>query len=169
MGEGVKGAAGWARFRIARALSTCLWTGYFPVAPGTVGSLLAVLLYLFVPALQQPAVLAAAVALSAVIGIWSGGVMEERVGEDPPEVTLDELSGQWLALLMLPAGVVPALLAFLFFRLYDILKPGPVDMAQRLPGGWGIMADDLLAGILANLSVRLLLLLPLPAQWAGVL
>ncbi|TCD47686.1 phosphatidylglycerophosphatase A [Chlorobium sp. N1] len=157
------------RFWIARALSTCFWSGYFPVAPGTVASLLAVVLYWFVPLLQQPLWLGVGVAVSAVLGIWSGGVMEEHAGEDPSEVVLDELSGQWLALLLLPAGFLPALLAFFFFRLYDILKPGPVDMAQRLPGGWGIMADDLLAGALANLSVRLVLLLPLPAQWAGVL
>ncbi|KZK74162.1 MAG: phosphatidylglycerophosphatase A [Pelodictyon luteolum] len=154
--------------RVARVLSTCFFVGYFPLAPGTLVSALAVLLYLFVPVLQDPVVLAGGVLLSAVLGVWSGGLMEESAGLDPSEVTIDELSGQWLALLLLPAGPVPALLAFLFFRLYDILKPGPVDMAQRLPGGWGIMADDLLAGLFANVSVRLVLLL-VPAQWAGFL
>ncbi|ABB23337.1 phosphatidylglycerophosphatase A family protein [Pelodictyon luteolum] len=164
----MKSAAEGAGFHFARALSTCFFVGYFPLAPGTIVSALAVLLYLLVPVLQDPVVLAGGVLLSAVFGVWSGGVMEESAGLDPSEVTIDELSGQWLALLFLPAGPVPALLAFLFFRIYDILKPGPVDMAQRLRGGWGIMADDLLAGLLANVSVRLVLLI-VPAQWTGVL
>ena len=85
--------------------------------------------------------------------------MEEHYGNDPSIVTIDELAGQWLALVALPEGVVPLLFSLVFFRFFDIAKPGPVDAAQRLPGGWGIMVDDLLAGLFANLSVRALLLL----------
>jgi len=146
----------------ARMLSTCFGIGYFPVAPGTVTSIAAVLAYLFVPGLRELPLLLLMVMLTASAGVWSGYVMEERYGSDPSIVTIDELSGQWLALAALPAGILPALLALAFFRFYDIAKPGPIDSAQRMPGGWGIMADDLLAGLLANLSVRgVLALLPL--------
>ncbi|KAA6232151.1 phosphatidylglycerophosphatase A family protein [Chlorobium phaeovibrioides] len=145
------------RFQVARALSTVFWIGYFPVAPGTAASAVALLPYLFFPIFQQPAVLAAGVLFATVIGVWSGGIMEDAAGEDPSEVTVDEVAGQWLALLALPSGLLPVLLAFIFFRLFDILKPGPVDLVQRLPGGWGIMMDDLLAGLFANLAVRILL------------
>ncbi|MDT9546900.1 MAG: phosphatidylglycerophosphatase A [Chlorobium sp.] len=153
----MKAAAEGMRFQLARALSTVFWIGYFPVAPGTAASAVALLLYLLFPLFQQPSVLAAGVLLATLIGVWSGGIMEDAAGEDPSEVTVDEVAGQWLALLALPSGLMPALLAFVFFRLFDILKPGPVDLVQRLPGGWGIMMDDLLAGLLANLAVRALL------------
>ncbi|NTW70136.1 MAG: phosphatidylglycerophosphatase A [Chlorobiaceae bacterium] len=146
----------------ARVISTCFGIGYFPVAPGTVTSIAAVLCYLFIPGLRELSVLLLLVLLTAFAGVWSGSVMEERYGSDPSIVTIDELSGQWLALAALPAGILPALLALAFFRFFDIAKPGPIDALQRLHGGWGIMADDLLAGLFANLSVRgVLLLLPL--------
>ena len=83
--------------------------------------------------------------------------MEETCGHDPSQATIDELSGQWLALLLLPDGWGTVLLGFAAFRFFDILKPEPVNSMQKLPGGWGVMADDLVAGIYANLSVRILL------------
>ena len=141
----------------AKILSTCFGIGYFPVAPGTVTSIAAVIAYLFFPVLRNPQLLLFLVFLSSAAGIWAGTLMEQRYGEDPSVVTIDELAGQWLALAALPAGMLPALLSLGFFRFFDIAKPGPVDAAQRLAGGWGIMADDLLAGLFANLSVRLLL------------
>ncbi len=143
----------------AKILSTCFGIGYFPVAPGTVTSIAAVLCYYFIPILHEPALLLSLVALSTVVGVWSGTLMEKECGEDPSIVTIDELAGQWLALVFLPEGLLPALLSLIFFRWFDIAKPGPVDAAQRLPGGWGIMADDLLAGLFANLAVRGVMLL----------
>ncbi len=144
---------------VAKIFSTCFGIGYFPAAPGTVTSVVAVLGYYFFPVLHNPLLLLFLVLLCSVVGIWSGGVMEEHFGNDPSIVTIDELAGQWLALVALPEGVVPLLLSLAFFRFFDIAKPGPVDALQRLPGGWGIMLDDLLAGLFANLSVRALLLL----------
>jgi phosphatidylglycerophosphatase A len=150
------------KYLAAKIISTCFGIGYFPVAPGTVTSIAAVLFYMFVPAFRELPILLFLVFLSAAGGVWAGTLMEEHHGEDPSIVTIDELSGQWLALAALPAGILPALLALAFFRYFDIAKPGPVDAAQRMPGGWGIMADDLLAGFFANLSVRIVLaLLPL--------
>ncbi|MBV5304212.1 MAG: phosphatidylglycerophosphatase A [Chlorobium sp.] len=143
----------------AKILSTCFGIGYFPVAPGTVTSIVAVICYYFIPILQQPPLLLSLVALCTVVGVWSGTLMEEECGEDPSIVTIDELAGQWLALAFLPDGWLPAVLSLAFFRYFDIAKPGPVDAAQRFPGGWGIMADDLLAGLFANLAVRGILVL----------
>ncbi|NMW21860.1 MAG: phosphatidylglycerophosphatase A [Chlorobiaceae bacterium] len=138
----------------AKTFSTCFGIGYFPVAPGTVTSIVALLAYVFVPALHYLPLLLSLVLLSVPLGIWSGGLMEEHYGSDPSVVTIDELAGQWLALAALPEGLLPVMLSLAFFRFFDIAKPGPVDTLQRLPGGWGIMADDLLAGLFANLSVR---------------
>ena len=143
----------------AKIISTCLGVGYFPVAPGTVTSIVAAFCYFFFPVLHNPALLLLLVLLCSGIGIWAGGVMEEHYGNDPSIVTIDELAGQWLALVALPEGVVPLVLSLVFFRFFDIAKPGPVDALQRLPGGWGIMLDDLLAGLFANFFVRVLLLL----------
>ena len=138
----------------AKILSTCFGIGLFPVAPGTVTSVVAVIAYVFIPALHSTLLLLSLVLIALVVGIWTGRIMEEEYGNDPSIVTIDELAGQWLALAALPAGVVPVLLSLAFFRLFDIANPGPVNSAQRLPGGFGIMADDLLAGFFANLSVR---------------
>ena len=147
------------KLRAAQILSTCFGIGYFPLAPGTVTSIVAVLGYYFFPVLHNPLFLLSLVLLCSGAGIWAGGVMEEHYGEDPSIVTIDELAGQWLALVFLPEGLAPLALSLLLFRFFDIAKPGPVDAAQRLPGGWGIMVDDLLAGLFANLSVWGLLLL----------
>jgi phosphatidylglycerophosphatase A len=84
--------------------------------------------------------------------------MEKEYGEDPSQAVIDEVAGQWISLLFIPFSPLTVLLSFILFRLFDVLKPGPVDWAQRLPGGWGIMSDDVLAGIFANLSLQLVLL-----------
>jgi phosphatidylglycerophosphatase A len=138
----------------AKILSTCFGIGYFPVAPGTIASIVAVIGFVFIPALHSTPILLSLVIISLALGIWAGRIMEEEYGDDPSIVTIDELAGQWLALAALPADMLPVLLSFAFFRFFDIAKPGPVDTVQRLPGGWGIMADDVLAGFFANLSVR---------------
>ncbi|NTV05035.1 MAG: phosphatidylglycerophosphatase A [Chlorobiaceae bacterium] len=143
----------------AKIISTCFGIGYFPFAPGTFTSIVAVLCYFFIPALHNPLLLLSLVVLCSAAGIWAGGLMEEHYGNDPSIVTIDELAGQWLALLALPEGILPLLLSLAFFRFFDIAKPGPVDAAQRLAGGWGIMIDDLLAGFFANLSARIVLVI----------
>ncbi len=145
------------RMRLAGLLSTCFGLGFFPVAPGTVVSLAGVLSYLYFPVFHDLPFLVVAIVLTSIAGVWSGGVMEETYGDDPSVVTIDELAGQWVALAALPAAPLVGFLGFMFFRFFDIAKPGPVDRAQHFPGGWGIMADDLLAGFFANLSVRAVL------------
>ncbi len=145
------------KLRIAQILSTFFGIGYFPVAPGTVTSAVVALLFFFVPVLHSPTFLFALLALCTVVGVWAGGVMEEHFGNDPSIVTIDEVAGQLLTLAFMPEGWLPLLISFAMFRFFDIAKPGAIDAAQRLPGGWGIMVDDLLAGLFANLSTRAVL------------
>ncbi|NTV02051.1 MAG: phosphatidylglycerophosphatase A [Chlorobiaceae bacterium] len=143
---------------VAKAAGSVLGVGYIPFAPGTFGSLVAALAYFVFPAIAPLQWLVPLIVVTSVLGVWAGGVMEEEYGEDPSAVVIDELAGQWLALAALPATPVVVLLSFLLFRFYDIVKPGLVDKAQSLPGGWGIMVDDLLAGLLANVTVRIVML-----------
>lgn len=153
---------------LARIFGSAFGIGYIPFAPGTFASGAAALLYLYVPAIRELPMLALLIVLSTVIGVWAGGVMEKEYGEDPSQAVIDEVAGQWIALLFVPFSPLTVLLAFILFRLFDVLKPGPVDWAQRFPGGWGIMSDDVLAGVFANLSLQLILLaLPmLHSGWA---
>lgn len=151
------------KLRFALAIGTVFGIGRIPFAPGTFGSLAAALIYLLLPAMRPLAIIVPLIIIVSLLGVWAGGVMEEEYGNDPSAVVIDELAGQWLALAALPGGAVTVALSFAFFRLFDIAKPGPVDRVQRLPGGWGIMTDDLLAGVLANLSVRFLMFVVLPS------
>lgn len=132
---------------LARVIASGLGSGYAPYAPGTVASLLAVLLG--IPLMLAPSgTLALAAAFASVAGLWA--IRVARIDGDPGWVVIDEVAGQWLALLGLARPTALGLLAaFALFRLLDITKPGPVGWADRQGGAAGIMADDLIAGALA--------------------
>jgi phosphatidylglycerophosphatase A len=146
--------------RLARFLATVGGLGDVLPAPGTtVGSLAGVLLFLLamrVAPSQLLPVAAVSFALLSAVAVWACGAEAARRGvPDPGPVVLDEVAGQWLALLVLvAAGHTPALAevlaAFLLFRAFDVLKPWPIRALERLPGGWGIVADDLAAGLAAG-------------------
>lgn len=142
--------------RVALALATGFGSGLFPVAPGTAGTLVAVPLVLaLMPAAApgQLVVLAAVIALS----IWSADVAAPRFGlKDPGQIVVDEIAGFFVTVAFLPATWTTLAAGFVLFRLFDIAKPPPCRRAEALPGGLGIVADDLLAGVYANLSIRLL-------------
>ena len=139
---------------LARVIATAGGLGYAPVAPGTVASLpVALLVWALVP--REAALLAVTVAVSA-LGIWAAGREEARVGvRDPSSVVVDEAAGMLVALIAAPPGLVWALALFFLFRVFDVFKPYPIHRLQDLPGGWGVVADDLLAGVYANLVGRL--------------
>ena len=155
------------RQALAKIFGSAFGLGYAPFAPGTVGSAGAALAYFFIPALHNPLVLMPLILVTTALGVWASSVMEEEYGEDPSQAVIDEVAGQWLAFAFLPVTPFVVLLGFIFFRIFDILKPGPVDSLQNLPGGWGIMADDVLAGIFANVTLRIVMVvLPmLPYDW----
>lgn len=145
-----------SRFSISSLLATGFGLGYLPKAPGTWGSLATLGAYfLLSPGLSLKGELLIAFAL-ALLGFWSAGKTARlRKCQDPSEVVIDEIAGQWLALVN-QGPTLWILLSFLLFRLLDIQKPFPVRIAERLPGGLGIMADDLVAGLLANLCLTFL-------------
>jgi phosphatidylglycerophosphatase A len=139
--------------RFSTIIASVLGVGYFPVASGTVMSIIAVPLAIVIARYGGGASVLVASLLAFVIGIWACGAHVRATGrEDPSECVIDELAGQWLAcagILFAPASAAELALAFLLFRLFDILKPWPISAAERLPGGLGVMADDMLAGLAA--------------------
>jgi len=160
--QGVPWGDVFRRAPLSVLLATGLGSGLLPKAPGTWGSLLAVLLAEGLFGLHGLGAVALLAALATALGVpASARVAALRGRKDPPQVVIDEVAGQALALvllhLVLPAAAPPALrwglvgLAFGLFRLLDVAKPGPIDRVQSLPGGWGVMADDLLAGLGAGI------------------
>jgi phosphatidylglycerophosphatase A len=136
---------------LARVVATGFGSGYSRVAPGTAGSAVGLLLFWPLAALAWPWQLAASAVLF-VSGSLAAGRVARHVGlKDPGIVVVDEVVGQWVTL-------VTALLGFLLFRAMDVVKPWPARDLERVPGGWGIMADDVAAGIYAHLLLRVGLL-----------
>lgn len=135
-------------------LATVGGAGFFPVASGTFASLLTLPLYYV---LRGHVGLYIGVTLACLIsGIWAGGRAETYLGEkDPHPVVIDEVVGQLVAAAFLPHHLFYPIAAFFLFRLFDIWKPFPANASQRLPGGWGIMVDDVIAGVYANALLQL--------------
>ena len=132
-------------------LATWFGAGLLPWAPGTWGSLAAVPCGVALFWLSGPFGLLLAAAAVFVVGLWAAQAYEKVAGvKDPGAIVIDEVAGQWIALI--PAGLNPlaVALAFLLFRLFDVAKPWPVNWAdRRLKGAFGIMADDIIAGLYA--------------------
>jgi phosphatidylglycerophosphatase A len=154
--------------RLARLIATGLYTGLSPVAPGSAGSGVALAVLWWIGSLRPlPSCsvgLAAALVLLFFAGQWASDVVEKeevRAGrrKDPSKVNVDEVFGMGVAALFWPAGASRVWLipAFALFRLFDIVKPFPANRAQSLPGGWGIMTDDLIAGLYANLVLQVII------------
>ena len=149
--------------RVSHWLATCLGVGYLPIAPGSWGSLLAVAiagcLYL-VSSHSFPLLLAGLIG-STILGTWAADRVASDLGDsDPSRVVIDEVAGQFLTLMWVPLSPSSLFLGFVFFRVFDILKPPPARQAEGLPGGYGIMTDDLVAGVYAGLLLLL-------ARWLG--
>ncbi len=149
------------RTRTGLAIATAFGAGYAPKAPGTFGSAAGLLLWIALPKILW--IQLAALAVVALAGVWSGSVAERHFGRrDPGEVVVDEVAGMMVTMVLNPvAGPLWTLAAFVLFRAADIIKPFPVNTLERLPGGAGIMADDLMAGVYANLVLRLAIWLSL--------
>jgi phosphatidylglycerophosphatase A len=148
------------RAKLARALATVGGLGDRLPAPGTtVGSLVAAAGFIVLARSLRGTTIPVALAALAVIvpvAVWACGAEEARRGErDPGPIVLDEVAGQWLALTLTALGVgrglspLEVVAGFALFRLFDIAKPWPIRRLERLPGGWGIVVDDLAAGAAA--------------------
>jgi len=139
--------------RAALLISTALGVGYVPFAPGTFGSAAGLVLWWLLPA--SPVVHAIVIAALFLVGAWSGSIAERHFQRsDPGQVVIDEVLGMLMTLFMVPVGWAGALAAFLLFRAADIVKPYPANRLERLPGGVGVMADDAMAAVYANLALR---------------
>ena len=131
--------------------------GYIPVAPGTFGSAAGLLVWWLLP--HAPAVQTATIVVLFAVGCWAGNIAEHHFGRtDPGHVVIDEVVGVLITLFMIPVTWKGALAAFLAFRVMDIVKPFPSNRLERLHGGVGVMADDAMAAIYANLAMRLLIM-----------
>jgi len=145
---------------LLRVAATGLWTGFFPWASGTAGSLLAVAVYAAVPGLplgssgRLTAVVVLFLAAVTCFGVVASRRAEDEFGSDGSPIVIDEVAGQWITL----AGLAPTpfvlVAGFALFRAMDILKPFPARRLESLPGGWGVMADDVVAGIYAAILLR---------------
>lgn len=139
------------------AFATLFGIGRIPYAPGTLASVVAIPLAWALAGLPgQYTLLAATVVVSALGTLASDRYVRETGIKDPGTCVIDELAGQWAACCFAPRSVLAYALCFLLFRILDILKPWPISALEALPGGYGVMADDLLAGILAGVIVMLL-------------
>jgi len=142
--------------RLAVLLATAGGAGYLPIAPGTAGSAVGVVVFLLIRG-WSGAGIAMLVAVVTLVGIWASGRAAAHFGrEDPGPVVIDEVAGQLVTLAATGVGLSGAAAGFLLFRLFDIAKPWPVNRLESLPGGLGIMADDLMAGVYGYACLLLL-------------
>ena len=155
MAEQSRGVAVW--------IATCGGVGFFPIAPGTAGSAVGLVLVVALgrAPLEQPwrSGLLAFVALGLFfLGVWAAGAAEKHFGQiDPGPVVIDEVVGQILTFLLWPDASWMLLVAgFVLFRIFDVIKPFPARQAERLPRGWGIMTDDVAAGFYSFVVVSVL-------------
>lgn len=144
--------------RLAVFISTVGYCGYFPVAPGTVGSAAGLVVYLLVWWAGSPWVETGLIVALFAAGVWAGTISERYFGGiDPGPIVIDEVVGMLITLVFIPVGWSGALAGFFLFRVFDVFKPWPARSLERLHGGLGVMADDAMAAVYANLSLRLLL------------
>lgn len=166
---------------LTRCIGTGLFSGYIPWASGTFGTLVGALFFL-IPHFSHPLILGSALAIAFALGVVTAGKIAEVEGHkltasarrakdlfqlgthsspDPSMVVIDEIVGMWIAMFALyPSFTHPPIVAvaaaFVLFRVFDILKPFPARQLEQLGAGWGIMLDDVVAGIYANIATRLL-------------
>ena len=165
---------------LPKIIATGFFSGYSPFAPGTAGSLVGLLLYYFIPGMENGILLSLVSAVGFALGVPAAATVAQIVGDqlsggskaakalfqpetvhapDPSIVVIDEVVGMWISLLFLPKTMTVAATCFLLFRVFDVLKPFPIRQLERHPNGWGIMLDDVAAGIYANAVVRITLAL----------
>jgi len=145
--------------RAAIVFATWFGTGYAPVASGTVATAAAIPLQLAVALLPPPAARIwwqlGAILFTSIAGVVAAGILERRLGRhDPSEAVIDEVAGYLVTMFLVPPTLVTVACGFLLFRVFDIVKPWPAGPAERIGGGRGIMADDLICGVYACLILH---------------
>ncbi|MCK4546098.1 MAG: phosphatidylglycerophosphatase A [Candidatus Eisenbacteria sp.] len=146
--------------KLALVLATGLGTGYSPFAPGTAGALLAAGLYWLFPdssrGLDGALPLMVAIVAGFFVGVWAAQETEKVYGHDAGRIVIDEVVGMWVVMLWVPKTWNLLIVGFFLCRFFDIVKPFPAGRSQSLRGGWGVMVDDVIAGIYGNLVLQVL-------------
>lgn len=147
-------------FQPINFIASLAGSGYLPKAPGTWGSLFSLAVYLILPSewfeLPKHYIFAAVFLLFCFFSVWICSLAERKLGQDAPQIVIDEFCGFFLSVLFLPQSIVLGIWAFILFRAFDISKPLFVNKAQKLPKGWGVVMDDLAAGLISNLILQVL-------------
>ncbi len=144
--------------KISIYISTLFGIGYFPKAPGTAGTLFAAMVYFILPEKWLGNIyLIFSILFLSLISVLFISKAEKKLGHDNGKIVIDEFFGYFVAMMFLPKSLLILSLAFILFRIFDIFKPEPVNVLQKLPKGWGVMADDIMAGIYTNICLQILL------------
>ncbi len=144
--------------RLAFAIGTVFKTGYIPIAPGTIGSIVGLLVFWLIKDSASFTVEVLVVTILFFVGVWASTIVEQVLQrQDPGVVIVDEVVGMLVALMLLPPTTTVIFLAFFLFRLFDIVKPYPARWCEQLSRGWGIMMDDVVAGLYVNVLLHITL------------
>ena len=141
--------------KVAWFIGTGAGVGLSPIAPGTVGTAAALLIYYILPLPSDSYIFLSMILIGLVVGIWATGDLSTDHNPDPGTVVWDEYVGLWITCFLLPKTWGFLILAFFMFRIFDIIKPWPIRKIESFPKGWGIMLDDVLAAIYANLTINI--------------
>ena len=144
--------------RLAFAIATVFKAGYIPIAPGTVGSIIGLLVFWLIKDYASFTIEMFVAAALFFAGVWASTIVEQVLERhDPGVVIVDEVVGMLVALMLLPPTITVMFLAFLLFRVFDIIKPYPARWCEQLSRGWGIMIDDVVAGLYVNVLIHIIL------------
>ncbi len=142
--------------KLVLLFATGLYSGYSPLIPGTTGSIPAWLIAFFL--LKDTLwLLLPVTVITIALSVWLSGEAEQLLGHDAKKIVIDEWAGMFLSVLFVPYSLNNYLIAFVAFRFFDVVKIFPAAQAERLPGGWGVTMDDVVAGIQANLATHLVI------------
>lgn len=139
------------------AIASLMGIGYIPFAPATAASLILCFVIWF--AFKHPLTNVLAAFILFIAGIWSSSNLEQYWGEDSRKIVIDEAVGIIISLFLIPQRVLFFAVGLLLFRFFDIVKPYPINISQYLPKGWGVMLDDVIAGIYSNVSLWIFIIL----------
>jgi phosphatidylglycerophosphatase A len=138
--------------RLGVFIATCAYVGYAPVAPGTFGSAIGLAVFYVVRHQRSTTVEVGVIVALAAVGLWSATEAEHHFGGiDPGPVVIDEVIGMLITLAFIPVNIAGAIVAFFIFRFLDVVKPWPARRLERLPGGFGVVLDDMMAGVYGNI------------------
>jgi len=147
---------------IYKLTATALGAGYSPFAPGTMGAIVGCIAlwllekYNLISTTSTPILFIGLIVITTILGIIATDKLEEDWGKDPSKVVLDEVIGMWITMMFVPFSFLNVLIGFGLFRFFDIAKPLGIRKLESLKGGVGVMADDILAGIYANITLQII-------------